>query len=583
MRLLAVGIPVLVLSIGTSSAHVDPFATSDVESLAQLAPADTLALIEVPSPGEIVPGLLASSTWSRFEASLAWRTVIESENWPKAMLGWKTFERIVGVQGPAAVEALAGQGLVIAVLPPAAGASQPEWLVVARSSVADVPQHILDSTSFLLRIFGWIGQGEKVHQPRLEDGTRALVVGDAFACAVDGALLAASSTDRLQEALRSLRGEGESLAEASDYREATRALGDAAIARVFIRTGRLGRETRLIPERLDQPLLSLLAGGLLEAVGRSEIVTLEAHAREGIVEVVGTVPVPPSELPGAQLASFPVQVTRRPRMVAPPGTMLTLRARRDLGQWWANRGELLDESVQRGFIEFSNVMSLLFAGRDFAREVLPDFGTDWELFVTRPAVAKGERSPSPLYPAVLLAAPILEVEAWRVPLRAAFQTAIGIVNADRAQNGLGGLLIETGEHAGTPLQWAQFVPEREVTDMLPVRYNVSPASTIVGDRLLLSSSASLLRRVMDDNRSEGQPEATPWLEVVLTSAPIVTLLSDNREALVSNAILNEGKLEEEARQDVAVLLEVIQLFERVGLSAVARKDSWQVTLQGRMR
>ncbi|MEQ8766026.1 MAG: hypothetical protein RL885_19065, partial [Planctomycetota bacterium] len=550
-------------------------AEDDQRPLAGALPADALAFVQLDHPSEWLASAFESPTWNKLLDSKGYAALRQSDGWPKALLAWRAFERILGAEGPAALERLFGGGLAVALYPPGEGRGEPHLVAILESPDDEIPGTLLDSASVILRLAGWLGQGAGPLWVDADGGDRYLKVGDTYFQARGSKLVVSTSEARLKAVTEHLTGKRGSLATDRHYLERVKLRPEESIASLLVYTGRLSEAGRLIPERLDEPLVSLLLGGLLEAGARSDVLSFDVIATRTDLEIRGRVPLPPSKLSESQRAAFATESGARPRLEEPEHAILGLRVRRDLASWWANRGELLDESVQRGFIEFSNIMSLLFAGKDFAREVLPDFGSEWELWLTRPMYEAGALKPSPLYPAGYLTVPVLRPDAMRNVLRGAFQTAIGITNAQRAQEGLSGLMLETDEIAGTNVQWAELLPESiPEVGHLPALYNLSPATALHHDRFVLSSSASLLESFVQRNRVSGALEPQPWFELSLWSGPLVELLRENREALVANAVLNEGKEESVAERDVDILFELTGLLERLELRAEPKEPGW---------
>jgi hypothetical protein len=229
-------------------------------------------------------------------------------------------------------------------------------------------------------------------------------------------------------------------------------------------------------------------------------------------------------------------------------------------------------------------LALFFGGRDLAEEVLPRV-SPWIALVAREI--EFDTGAVPVIPLPALAALFrLDDEALGAELTAAFQSLVAIASVDRAQKTQAPLLLGLAQEDGVAITRASFLPPRE-GEGVDLRYNLEPACALVGDVFVLGTHERLvaelvreLRQSPREERSTGTaPASVPLREHLVLAAPTLgRLVASNREALVLNAVLDEGKTREKAEGDIDGLLALLGLFERATLDLAQERDTIDVAL-----
>ena len=165
----------------------------------------------------------------------------------------------------------------------------------------------------------------------------------------------------------------------------------------------------------------------------------------------------------------------------------------------------------------------------------------------------------------------------------AWQKAIGLVNFTRGQQALPGLIIRSASHNGTGYTSSYFsVADEENKDAVDIRFNFQPALAVAGDRLIMSSSDALARDLIDALKEQQEKGVVPQdgkhslLE--LKSAPLAAVLDSNREALIRQNMVEDGKSREEAEQEVAGIFLLLKHLTQLKFEAETQADQSRVSI-----
>ena len=237
---------------------------------------------------------------------------------------------------------------------------------------------------------------------------------------------------------------------------------------------------------------------------------------------------------------------------------------RDLAGLFRHRVELFPPEAQPRFAEAASNLALFFEGADVAEDVLP--GIDpWIGFVAREVEFDRRAVPEVPLPAAAAVLRLREPDVLGPRLVTAFQSFLAILNVQAAQEQQPGLTLSLEMHGGRTITLGRFRTPAE-DEGVDVRYNLVPACTVAGDAFVIGTHVALVRDVAAqlDAGELGEPPAGETLSI---SGPrLAEVVRANREALAMNAVLNEGKTEEEADADVAGILAVAEVVETLSVA-----------------
>ena len=150
-----------------------------------------------------------------------------------------------------------------------------------------------------------------------------------------------------------------------------------------------------------------------------------------------------------------------------------------------------------------------------------------------------------------------------------------------------GLIIDSASHAGTTYTTAFFsVADETNKNAADVRFNFQPALAIQGDHLIMSSSDALARDLIDALQKQSaestKPVAGKHSLAMLKSAPLASILNANRDAMVRQNMVEDGKSREDAEKEVDGILTVLNYLNDVQFEAGQQNGQRAVDAQGRL-
>lgn len=415
------------------------------------------------------------------------------------------------------------------------------------------------------------------------DGARAWYLGQLALAQRGDLLVLASSPGLLRDALdRDAGDEPESLAASAAFgaAHATRAADalawawmDVAALRALGEKGTQG-ETAPRAEGDERPLAGLLdmaqdpgahylLGTPLARIASASTWTLAARVDGAALDIAlraDGVVVPAALAPSGAPRALPAP--------ADPGSeCFELVVHRDLAAVYAQRAELFRaEAVPQVAQSFADV-SLLFGGVDVAEEILPKLGP-WLRIVGRPARFEPDRTPAIELPAAALLVELSEPEITAPRILAAFQTTIGVMNADRAQRRQQPLLLMLQREGDVEISVARPLAPR-AGEGVDIVHNLAPACAQVGTLLILGTHESLVRELVRDLASGRAPRAVRGERLMLRGPAVATYLTKNLDALVANDMLEKGHTAEEAAARMNALVSLAGTVERLELTTAA--------------
>ena len=544
--------------------------------LAMLFPADSVLFVEAPGLDE----LLAEGTDGDFVSALLTSplgsALSEAGISPDAWLSW--LESRWGRDPLATLSALTDQGVALALRPRAHG--QPAMTLVLRTENAGLLSEVLDDA------FGRIEAKYRIPGAFDEPADRVLgadvwVLGDELVVARRGGLLIVGN-DRdfarrsLELATTDTPDEGV-LASNEAFRELAAKRPEGVLAWAWVDLPALvdagAKDLAELTELAGVPGAQALLGPALSGIptgpGLALWLAVDGRRLEISIEGVG------AKLPEPLLAR--AEDYSPPPAIADPSDLAYGLLYRDYASFVNDRAKLFAPELLPSFSEPLSTLSLFFGGADFGEDVLPGL-SPWILLVSRDLEFEPGVVPENPLPGLCAIAELEQPERLGPEVITAFQTLIGILNADRAQNRGGMMRLRLGLEGDVELTSASFLPPGP-EDGVDMRYNLEPACAMVGPYLVLGTHADLVRDVirrLDARRgTTGHAEGADEF-LTISGAALLRTVEANFETLVMNKVLDEGVTPEEAEGDLnglRLLLESVESarFEtHAGLPAEGR-------------
>lgn len=386
-------------------------------------------------------------------------------------------------------------------------------------------------------------------------------------------------------ALCKTQPEGESLAAGvSHLSELAERLPGEHLARAFVDTGFLSAAAggRLgLPEKMDNPMGSLLFGGMLEIVAHSELACLALDLEAGEAALKLSLDADPAGLdPRFQVFFAGAEPTRPIPQV--PGLIGGVTLHRDLARWYRSRDDLLQAQVLPGFDKFETGIGNILPGKDIGEDVVPLIGNNFTLVSALQDYAYLDGEPGVKLPgfAIIfdLAGPDPDASADLFQLF--FQTLLSVLNLQAAEQQRQPWLLAVQPHGATPITYARYL-DKPAGEQLPMVFNFLPAAARVGDQYVISSSLGLCQDLVD---SLGKPAGVAGCDghAQLEITNLAAALEQNRQHLIASR-LNEGRDPAHAAEDIEHLFLALAGLGSLTSTATLDGDGFKLTIRGSLK
>ena len=534
---------------------------------------------------DLLASWFRSPQYQRYAASSDYRKLTAALQIVERQLGWDAWTTAKKLFG----------GRVAVGVYPKEGSERPDVLIIIRppepTVLADLRQR-LDPILVLAE--------EQIPRTETLDGLEILsFLGDAVVAAHGDDWLAVSTKRTLlDEAVRRLTGEpeGESsagLAESTSYQTMATSVAwdrpdngpdEEQILRVFVDTGLLNKSTggRPLPEKLDNPLGSLLFGDVVESLRTSPFAAATVDASANGLLITAAVARDAEKLDGAHEAFVPAEgqgVLPPPRV---PNLMGAFSLYRDFAHWYTHREELLQDQVLPGFDKFETGLANILPGRDFGQDVLPLIGKRITFVAAPQDYAHLDGTPGVKLPGMAVIVELARPDEAASLLQLFFQTLAAILNLEAGQQGRQPWVVASEAYRDVQVSYARYL-QKPAGENLGIVYNFLPASARVGDRFILSSSLPLCKQLIDSlHEANGSTEiaATPHtMRGELRFDSLTSLIESDADFFVGR-MAQEGRTTEEARAEFAALLDLLRGFNSLKATTEVLPNVFQLRLEG---
>ncbi len=208
-------------------------------------------------------------------------------------------------------------------------------------------------------------------------------------------------------------------------------------------------------------------------------------------------------------------------------------------------------------------LGTFFTGMEFGRDVLGSFEPGLRMLIARQSFADGQPVPAAKFPAIGFVLQMEDPDMIFPQLLAAYQKTIGVANIVGGMNGQPTLLIGSEEYSGAQISKATYLPDPKTRmEAAPVQYNVSPSCARVGDHFVITSTTELARQLVDVLKSENdQPAGGENTLITANFAALGEVLAENKAALVAQNMLQEGNSQDQADEQISLLIRFLQRID----------------------
>lgn len=324
-------------------------------------------------------------------------------------------------------------------------------------------------------------------------------------------------------------------------------------------------------------------------------------------------------------------------VAALPGFLGAFTVERDWAALFADRESFLALPAASQLVEFANTMTTIMGGLDYVDEYLPAIDGSVRFVAARQHFDDLWYLPTPVLPAFAWITPVKTEETggeFARRLYSGSQIALSIATLDMAQKGQPTYLLDvdrykdhriittaypesayagamsmepaaavgdgskTGVIAATADDATAMTPENGIRGAdgevaagggeagprrVGAQFNFAPAAAVVGDQFIVTTSAQLLRDIVDAIEAgvpDGRDATKAGDTFVLRGDASQALLLDNYEALVADTMLKKDKPRAAAKRDVDALIEIVGWIDRfeASLSLDEREAALTVSL-----
>ncbi len=547
-----------------------------------LIPADAVLVARLAAPQALVERLFDQRVVRLVQSLPAYQEAMDKQDTQQALTMLNFFLTKYQVDLPTMLERLLGGGVTLALGPHDAA------LLIVDGHDANMMAEIHD-------FFRTVAQGEALKQGSPDRVTSADYRG--ITCwtfgpgeshvLIGSRLLMANKPKALKAAIdRHLDRQDADLARSPRYQAAVASLSPTPHLTLFadmqILKQQPGFQHGLAQQ--DNPVNRLLLAPLLAAL--TDATWLAAGLSIGLDDVaIQVVTDRPSAEPNRIDAFALPQEPGAGAMPIPnvPGQIAALSLYRDLHQFYAAKDDLFPDRTS-GLIFFENMMGIFFSGKDLTHEVLAHTLPDLRVVVAEQRYDERTGTPAVKLPGFALILQLRDPDKLELVAKEAWQKAIGLVNFTRGQKALPGLIIDGRVHHGTAYTMSFFsLADEEHAEAADIRFNFQPALAIAGDRLILSSTDALTCDLIDALQQQREQGVTPAAGqhslAMVRSGPLASILEANREALIRQNMVAEGKTRAEAEQGIGAMLEALRFLTDLRIEAGTHADRSDLTIR----
>lgn len=555
------------LAASTAAQAADPL---------RLMPDSAVAYVEISRPEAILDVLLAPATNELISGLDPYQKYLKSKEYGQLQGVVGLLEIRLGTNWRDGVKDLIGGGLYFSVDPATNSAllisrsRKPELLAKLHSIVAELIEADAKNNSRpspvkskeYKGVTGWQFGPESVH------------------AIIDDLLVVSNKEDGLKGAIdRHADASAKSLADSPVFQQAAGRKKPEAIGWAWASLDAVRKAPNVekaLNGRSNNPLIELLAGGVLDAARHAPFATAGLYLDGRRLRLRAELPRDASQAAATRGWFFAPEANQAaPAALQPAGTIATLSFFRDLAGLWLAREELFDEKVVAGFAQADTQLGLFFSGRDFGPEVLGELDPRWQFVIARQEYAADQPIPALKLPAFALVLKMKQPDEFATQLLVAYQKVVGLTNIVGGQQGQPQLLLTTEDYHDAKISKAVYIIEKQAASgQAKVNYNFSPACARTGDYFIYGSTIGIVRQLIDTLAA--QDSAAPTADNVslnLTAGPLAAILEDNREFLISQNMLSQGRTRAEAEAAINALFKLAKQADKAALRLEAQADS----------
>jgi hypothetical protein len=562
--------------------------TADNASLVRHLPTGALGTVEISDLAPLIERIETSPALKAYLDSPLYDDLLKTDQAAKALAGKAIVEAQLGMNLWTFAKTFLGDRIALGVYPPVGG-SQPDGVLIVRvKNGADLTKLVEKLTPLIALA------GNQVSISNYEGGGKLLKAKDGNQAVIkDRWLVASKNKEMLTQTLGRLDAGTESgIQSEAAWQSMSQQMGTGHTIQFCANLARISelQGKRLVPEKLDNPVVSLLYGGLMELSARSPYWGVTLDVRENSFSVQSAIAGKASDLDEARRATLVDPANPLVPLIPNVSDRLgTISFSRNFLKWYKAREQLLEAKLLPEFDKFETGLATFLPGKDFAEDVLP-LVTGRMAFVSAPQdYSYLDGKPGVQLPAFGLVVELAKPREGASIINTVFQTILAISNIEAGKQKRG-LWEQTSEsYHNTQINFARYL-ERPKGDQLSTAYNFQPASALVGNRFIMSSSLGLCRQLIDVLGSKESQDATvigdaarrtgiPNIVHEFSPSVAASLLEANAAVIHARNIQN-GKTAEQSARELDGACQLLRQLTTIRFDTVQYANHMQVELHG---
>jgi hypothetical protein len=551
-------------------------------SLVRHLPNGALGTVEVTDMASIIERIESSQALKSYLDSPLYEEALQTDQGRKALAGKAILEAQLGMDLWKFSKTFLGDRMALAVYPPAGG-DQPDGVLVVRIKEANDFAKLLEKLTPLIAFTGdqlTISNHESGGKEiRAKDGNRSVIK--------DRWLVAGKNPELISQTLTNLMsGRDSGLAAEPAWKSMAQHMGPNHTIQICVNLKKISELAgkQIIPDKLDNPVISLLYGGLVDSASRSPYAGVTLDVRENGLTIQSSIAGKVSDLDEAHRAT--VVDPERPLVPLIPGISDRLGAisfSRNFVKWYKSREQLLDARLQPEFDKFETGLATFLPGKDFAEDVLPLL-SGRVAFVSAPQdYSYLDGKPGVQLPAFGLVVELAKPREGADILNLVAQTILTITNLEASKQKRQPWVQASESYHDVQINFARYL-ERPKGNDLATAYNFQPASALVDNRFIMSSSLGLCRQLVDAMSKKEGSEAvavsgprTAIPNFVQEFSPEVAarLLEDNA-AVIHARNIQTGKTAEQSTRELEAVCKLLRQLTTIRFDSVQYPDHMQI-------
>lgn len=557
---------------------------AQAKAAAELLPESTIAFAELKNVDQIVGMILEHPLRAKVESLDEVKQAFASDEYKQFRFGLSLIEGNLGKPWREALAELTSGGVYVAFDPATEGA-----VVLIRAENEQAPQKAIDVFLTMARADA---RGKDKPDPIKSTeyrGLKAYGVEEAKFARLGNWLMITNKGDLAKSiADAHLDGAAQSLAANTRFQQALAARPAEPQVWGFLDINTIresGEAEAFYREQTDNPGVELLVGGIVSTMRETPFATFTTWLQPNRLEVAVAAPHDPAWVPEQRDFYFgPEGKGRAPKPLQLDNTLFTLTTYRNVGEMWLRAGDLFDEGVNDEIAKAEAQLSTLFSGKDVGEDILGALQPEMQLIVTEQDFTGVMPQPAIKLPSFAVIARLKDPEKMRPELRRTFQSLIGFLNVVGAMQGQPQLDLDQekdGEKLIVSSKYAAEDDEKEST-AARINFNFSPTVAFNKDVFVLSSTTELASRIAD-RADESQELSDDNTLAQANISALRSVLAANREHLIAQNMLEDGNSREEAEEQIAVLMQILRVFDNATLRLTPADESLRLSVEVRLR